>query len=64
MGINKLTIIGSDNGLSSGRRQAVIWSNAGILLLWPLGTTFSEIDIKIHNVLNVFCIQRDLVRLD
>ena len=29
--IGKLTIIGSDNGLSRGRRQAIIWTNAGIL---------------------------------
>ena len=39
----KLTIIGSDNGLSPGRRQAIIWTNAGILLIGPLGTNFSEI---------------------
>ena len=39
----KLTIIGSDNGLSPGRRQAIIWINAGILLIEPLGTSFSEI---------------------
>ena len=26
-----LTIIGSDNGLSPGRRQAIIWTNAGLL---------------------------------
>ena len=31
--ISKLTIIGSDNGLSPGRRQAIIWTNAGILLI-------------------------------
>ena len=45
--IGKLTIIGSDNGLSSWRRQAIIWSNAGILLIGPLGTNFNfliEID--------------------
>ena len=41
--VGKLTIIGSDNGLSPGRRQAIIWTNAGILLIWPLGTNFSEI---------------------
>ena len=33
--INKLTIVGSDNGLSPGRRQAIIWTNAGILLIGP-----------------------------
>ena len=30
--ISNLTITGSDNGLSPGRRQAIIWTNAGILL--------------------------------
>ena len=45
--INKLTIIGSDNGLSPGRRKAIIWTNAGILLIGPLGTNFSEILIEI-----------------
>ena len=45
---SKLTIIGSDNGLSPGRRQAIIWSNAGILSIGPLGTNFSEIFINIH----------------
>ena len=28
--------------------QAIIWTNAGILLIGPLGTNFSEILIKIH----------------
>ena len=31
-------IIGSDNGLSPGRRHAIIWTNAGILLIRPWGT--------------------------
>ena len=38
--------IGSDNGLSPGRRQAIIWPNAGILLIGPLGINFSEIIIE------------------
>ena len=46
--VSKLTIIGSDNGLSPGRRQAIIWTNAGILLIGPLGTNFNDISIKIH----------------
>ena len=46
--VGKLTIIGSDNGLSPGRRQAIIWTNAGILLIGPLGTNFSEIWIAIE----------------
>ena len=45
--VSKLTIIGSDNGLSPHRRQAIIWTNAGILLIGPLGTNFSEISIEI-----------------
>ena len=36
--ISKLTIIGSDNDLSPGRHQAIIWINIGILLIGPLGT--------------------------
>ena len=45
--VNKLTIIGSDNGLSPDRRQVIIWTNAGLLLIGPLGTNFSEILIEI-----------------
>ena len=45
---SKLTIIGSDNGLLPGRRQAIIWTNTGILLIWTLGTTFSGILSEIH----------------
>ena len=41
-------IIVSYNGLTPGRRQAIIWTNAGILLIGPLGTNFSEILIKIY----------------
>ena len=46
--VSKLTIIGSDNGLSHGRRQAIIWTKAGILLIGPLGTNFIEILIGIQ----------------
>ena len=45
--VNKLTIIGSDNGLSPDRRQAIILTNAGLLLIGPLGTYFREILIEI-----------------
>ena len=45
--ICKLTVIGSDNGLSPDRRQAITWTNAGLLLIGPLGTNFSEILIEI-----------------
>ena len=45
--VSKLTIIGSDNGLSPGRCQAIIWTNAGLLLIGPLGINISEILIEI-----------------
>ena len=47
--VSRLSIIGSDNGLSPGHRQAIIiWTNAGILLIPTLGTKFSEILNEIH----------------
>ena len=42
-----LSIIGSDNGLATGWRQAIIWTNAGILLIGTSGTNCSEILIEI-----------------
>ena len=61
--VSKLFIIGSDNGLSPGRRQAIIWINDEISLIWILGTNFSEIisDIftfsfkKMRLKINVVC---------
>ena len=42
--VGNLTIIGSDNGLSPGRRHDVIWTNGGNLLIGPtIETKFSEI---------------------
>ena len=54
--VSKLTIIGSDNGLSLGRRETIIWTNDGILLIGTLGTNFSEILTEIHTFIqeNVF----------
>ena len=46
--VSKTAIIDSDNGLSPGRRQAIIWTSAGILLIRTLGTNFSEIFSEIH----------------
>ena len=37
-----------DNGLSPGQHQAIIWTNAGILLIGHQGTNFNEILIKIY----------------
>ena len=46
--VSKLIIIGgSDNGLSPGRRQTIIRTNAEILEIRPLGTNVSEISIEI-----------------
>ena len=40
---SKLTIIGSNNGSSPGRHQAIMWTNDGVLLIRPLGANFGEI---------------------
>ena len=48
--VSELTTIGSDNGLPPGRRQAIIWTNVGILLFGTLGTNFSELLIEIHTL--------------
>ena len=37
-----------DNGLLPGRLQAIIWTNAGVLLIQTLGTNFGEILSEIH----------------
>ena len=46
--ISKLTIIGSDNGMSPGRLQTIILTNARILLIRSIQTNCSEILSKIH----------------
>ena len=48
--VSNLTIIGSNIGLWPGQRQAIIWTNAGLLLIGPSETNFSEILIKIHHI--------------
>ena len=40
------TNIDSNNYLSLNQRQAIIWSNAGLLFIGPLRTNFSEIQGK------------------
>ena len=44
----KSTNIGSDNGLSPVRRQAIIWTNPIILSIRPQGTYFDEFSFKIQ----------------
>ena len=46
--VGKLTIVGSDNGLSPAGRQAIIRTNGGISLIGPLGTNFSDILIGVQ----------------
>ena len=46
--VSKLNTICSVNALAPGRRQAIIWTNAGMLLIEPIGTNFSEILVEIH----------------
>ena len=46
--VGKLIIIDSNNGLSPERRQAIIWTIAGILLIGALGTNFSDIISEIQ----------------
>ena len=41
--VSNLTIIGSENGLSPGRRQAFFWTITGMLLIRTLETNFSKI---------------------
>ena len=50
MCVGNLTIIGSGNGLSPGRRQAITWTNVGILFIGPLGTNFGEMLMEILTV--------------
>ena len=45
--VGNLTRIGSDNGLSPGRRQCIFSTNAGILLIGLLGTNISEFFFEI-----------------
>ena len=54
--ISDLTFIGSDNSLSPGRCQAIIWTNAGLLLTGPLGIlikiqtfSFMEMHLKMSS---------------
>ena len=48
--VSKLTSIGSDSGLSPDRRQAIVWNNVGILLIWPLGINFSGLLFEIQYI--------------
>ena len=49
--VGNLTIIGPDNGLSPGQRQAIIWTNAGILLI---GTPRNKLQWNFNRYSNIF----------
>ena len=57
--VSKLSTIGSDNGLSPDRHQAIIWINAGILLIRHLATNFNEMLIEIHT----FSVKKKLFKM-
>ena len=42
--------ISSDNGLSPIRHQAIMYTFCWVIVNWSVGTNFSEILIKIHNL--------------
>ena len=48
--VSDLSNIVPDNGLAPGRSQAIIWANAGILLIGPLGIHFMDIVIEIQTL--------------
>ena len=52
--VNRINI-GSDNGLSPIRRQAIIWTNDGLLLIALPGTDFSKVWKGILLFENVVC---------
>ena len=51
--VDNLTIIGSDNGLSPGRRQAIIQTNAGTnfseILIWIQTFSFKKMHLKMSS---------------
>ena len=50
--VGKLTTIGANNDASPGRRQAIIWTNVGILLIGPFNP---NILIQEKTFESVFC---------
>ena len=47
--VGKVTIVDSDNGLAPGRRQSIISTNGGVLMIQTLGTNISDIWSEIHS---------------
>ena len=57
--ISNLTIMDSNNVFSFGRRRTIVWTNAGLLVIGPLGINYSEILIKFHMFSFKKCIGSD-----
>ena len=55
------SVIGSDNGLSPIRRQAIIWTSSGLLSIGHFGTNFSEILIHENESENIACEKDDVM---
>ena len=56
-----LSTTGSDNGLSPGRRQAIIWTSSVLLLIGFFVTKLSEILIEIYTFSFNECIGKCLM---
>ena len=56
-----LSTIGSDNGLSPGRRQAIFWTSSVLLLIGFFVTKLSEILIEIYTFSFNECIGKCLM---
>ena len=60
--VGNLATIGSDNGLSPGRHQAITWTNAGILLIGPSWTNLrNKLQWNFNRNSNIF-IQADALQ--
>ena len=67
--VSKLTIIGIDNGLSPSRCQAIILTNAGMLLIRTFGTnvgkfhtfSFKKMHLKMSTKWGLFCLALDVL---
>ena len=50
LSVSEIIITGSNNGLLPGQHQVIIWTNAEVLLIGPLGINISEILIEIYTI--------------
>ena len=60
---NTGVLVGSVNGLSPGRRQAIIWTYDGILSICPSAANFNEMLIEIHTFHHTFSFKKMLWKM-